>query len=340
MIISGGDDTIINHVKFTTTHKLKWSIAHEQYDDLEDSIVFNKSDADGLSFPHYDALVINLRITDSDVKRIMVDDGSDACIIHPWVLVQMRLEDKIIPRCITLRGFNNTVERTSGEIVLPVLAGGVTLETTFHVMNQETAYNAIIGLPWIHAMRAVPSSFYQTIKFPTPWGIFSIRGEPRTAQECYCIAQDCAHTQQLKGATYEATVEDLDPVQLDSNNSTKKAYIGHNLPEPDMPGILRDVATHKLNVDPLYTPVRQMRRKFNAATNDAVSKEVDKLLANGFIRESKYPQWVANVVMVKTKNGKWRMCVDFTDLNKTCPKDSFPLPHIDQLIDAIARHEF
>jgi len=116
----------------------------------------------------------------------------------------MRLEDKIIPHCITLTGFNNAVERTFEKIELPVLAGGVMLETTFHIMNQETTYNTIIGRPWIHAIRAVPSSFYQVIKFPTPWGIFSIRGEPRTAQECYRIAQDCTHTKQLKGASAEA----------------------------------------------------------------------------------------------------------------------------------------
>nr|XP_009774019.1 PREDICTED: uncharacterized protein LOC104224135 [Nicotiana sylvestris] len=164
MIIGRGDGATINYVKFTTTHKLKRSITHERYDDLEDSIIFNKSDAG-----------------DTDVKIIMVDGGSGACIIHPRVLVQMRLEDKIIPRCITLTGFNNAVERTSGEIVLPILAGGVTLEMTFHVINQETTYNAIIGRPWTYSMRAVPSSLYQVIKFPTPWGIFSIRGEQRTA---------------------------------------------------------------------------------------------------------------------------------------------------------------
>ncbi|XP_070029843.1 uncharacterized protein [Nicotiana sylvestris] len=160
MIIGGGDDMVINHVKFTTTHKLKRTVAHERYDDLEDSIIFDKSVTDVLSFSHYDALVITLRIADTDVKRIMVDDGSNECIVHPRVLMQMRLEDKIILHCITLTGFNNVVERTSGEIVLPVLAGGVSLEITFHVMYQETTYNAILGRPWIHAMRAVPSSFY------------------------------------------------------------------------------------------------------------------------------------------------------------------------------------
>ncbi|XP_009797830.2 uncharacterized protein [Nicotiana sylvestris] len=144
MIIGRGDDTAINHVKFTTTHKLKRSITHERYDDLEDSTIFDKSDTNGLSFPHYDALVITLRIADTNVKRIMVDDGSITCIIHPRVLIQMRLKDKIISRCIILTGFNNAVERKFGEIVLLILAGGVTLETMFHVMDEDTAYNAII----------------------------------------------------------------------------------------------------------------------------------------------------------------------------------------------------
>ena len=59
----------------------------------------------------------------------------------------------------------------------------------------------------------------------------------------------------------------------------------------------------------------------------------------GFIREVYYPNWLTNVVLVKKANGKWRMCVDFMNLNKACPKDSFPLPRIDQLVDSTARHK-
>nr|XP_009774157.1 PREDICTED: uncharacterized protein LOC104224247 [Nicotiana sylvestris] len=114
MIIGGGDEATINHVKFTTTHKLKRSITHERYDDFRDSIIFDKSDTDSLTFPHFDALVITLRTLDTDVRRIVVDDGSGACIIHPRVLTQMRLEDKIIPCCITLTGFNNAVDELTG----------------------------------------------------------------------------------------------------------------------------------------------------------------------------------------------------------------------------------
>ena len=68
-------------------------------------------------------------------------------------------------------------------------------------------------------------------------------------------------------------------------------------------------------------------------------EEVQKLFEAGAIREVHYPQWLANTVVVKKKTGKWRVCVDFTDLNKACPKDSFPLPKIDQLIDATAGHD-
>nr|XP_009798916.1 PREDICTED: uncharacterized protein LOC104245058 [Nicotiana sylvestris] len=162
----GRRDTSINNIKFTTTQKLRRSITHEWYDKLEESIIFDKSDTHGLVFPHYDALVITLRVFDTDIRRIMVDDGTGACIIHPRFLTQMKLEDRIVPCCITLTGFNNAIERTSGEITLPVLVGGVTLETTFHIMDQDTTYNAIIGRPWIHDMKTVPSSSYQVIKFP------------------------------------------------------------------------------------------------------------------------------------------------------------------------------
>ena len=70
----------------------------------------------------------------------------------------------------------------------------------------------------------------------------------------------------------------------------------------------------------------------------ALKEEVDKLLLNSFIKESFYPSWLANPVLVKKPNRKWRTCVDFTNLNKVCPKDSFPLPRINQLVDATSGH--
>ena len=70
----------------------------------------------------------------------------------------------------------------------------------------------------------------------------------------------------------------------------------------------------------------------------AVKKEVNKLKRAGAINEVFNPEWLANTIVVKKKSGKWRVCVDFTDLNKACPKDPFPIPRIDQLVDATVGH--
>ena len=94
----------------------------------------------------------------------------------------------------------------------------------------------------------------------------------------------------------------------------------------DMKGIDPVDASHKLNVTPLARPVRQKVKRFHPDRHQIIQAEVDKLLKARFIREIKYPEWLANVVVVPKKGGKWRVCVDYTDLNKACPKDSFPLP--------------
>jgi hypothetical protein len=104
----------------------------------------------------------------------------------------------------------------------------------------------------------------------------------------------------------------------------------------DMPGILREVAEHALDIWAGSRPVKQRLRGFNEEKHRAIGEEVQKLLVAGFIKEVSHLEWLANPVLVKKKNGKWRMCVDYTGLNKACPKVLFPLPRIDQIIDSTA----
>ena len=101
-----------------------------------------------------------------------------------------------------------------------------------------------------------------------------------------------------------------------------------------MPGVPGELAEHHLNVDPKMKPVRQYLCRFNEERRKAIAEEVARLLAARFIIEVFHPEWLANPVLVLKKNGTWRMCVDYTDLNKACPKDPFSLPHIDQIIDS------
>ena len=153
--------------------------------------------------------------------------------------------------------------------------------------------------------------------------------------------------------------EELEPVSLD-DDPEHLAYIGSKLAEDltglltqflrqnkdvfawkpaDMGGIDPTVITHRLNVSLSFKPIKQKKRSLAPERQKAINEEVGKLLQVGAIREVEYPEWLSNVVLVKKENGKWRLCIDFTDINKACPKDSFPLPRIDLIVDATTGHE-
>ena len=103
-----------------------------------------------------------------------------------------------------------------------------------------------------------------------------------------------------------------------------------------MPGIDPSVMVHRLNVSPSFTFICQKKRVFTLERDQAIAEEVHKLQLANFIKEVYYPNWLANLVMVKKASGKWRMCIGFTDLNKPCPKDSYPLPWVDIPVDSTA----
>ena len=106
----------------------------------------------------------------------------------------------------------------------------------------------------------------------------------------------------------------------------------------EAPGIDPDFICHHLNVNPSIILRKQPPRRLSKDHYEAVKDEVTKLKQARVIKEVFYPEWLANTVVVKKKSGKWRVCVDFRDLNKACLKDPFPFPQIDQLVDATVSH--
>ena len=191
-------------------------------------------------------------------------------------------------------------------------------------------------------------------------GVGEVREDQVLARECYqaVLAAKENHTWMIKEKK-EDKVEALETVELVEGEIVKTTNIGTTLsPEmrtklvqflkenldifawshEDMSGISPKVIQHKLSVDSKIKPVQQKRRIFALEQNQEVTDEVNKLLLVGFIRKVYYPDWLANVVLVKKANGKWKMCMNFTDLNKSCSKDSFPLPRIDQLMGSTAGH--
>lgn len=131
----------------------------------------------------------------------------------------------------------------------------------------------------------------------------------------------------------------LDPPLRDEVISLLREYSDVFAWRPeDMPGLREEVAVHKLHLDPTKPPVKQKRRNFAPERQQAIDEEIAKLLKADFIYEIQFPEWVSNVVLVKKSSGKWRVCIDYTDLNKATPKDYYPLPTINQLVDATAGH--
>ncbi|GMP48863.1 hypothetical protein CsSME_00016061 [Camellia sinensis var. sinensis] len=106
-----------------------------------------------------------------------------------------------------------------------------------------------------------------------------------------------------------------------------------------MPGLDPDLVSHYLDVFPNSKPIKQAARKYHPDLEEKIKEEIEKLQQVGFIRPIQYPTWLANIVPVKKKNGQIRICVDFRDLNKSCSKDEFPLPHIDTLVDTTSGHQ-
>ncbi|KAH7862454.1 hypothetical protein Vadar_005027 [Vaccinium darrowii] len=344
--------------------------------DMETPITFTDDDLDGVTVPHNDALVITLRIGEYDVEKILVDQGASTEIMYYNTFKRMELPPSSLQKCLVpLVGFSAQTVWPMGKVTLPVRAGSVVLSTDFLVVDIPSSYNVIIGRTWMHKMRAVSSTYHQKIKYPGADGIECIRGDQKVADLCFNMVlrkspraelvqtvevPDQPTLEDVGGDPTKKMVEGLKRVQIQEDNEERYFLIGETLPEleerdlvtflkdhidvfawtpQEMPGIDPEVICHHLNVDPQHKPVVQKARRSAPQHADAVIEEVERLLEADAIREVSYPDWLANTVVVKKKNGKWRVCVDFTSLNKACPKDSFPLPRIDQLVDATSGYE-
>ena len=202
------------------------------------------------------------------------------------------------------------------------------------------------------------------IKFPTDYGVGKLHRNQVAARECYVAMMEMDdHLQAMnieKHRMVMKPIEKLEEILLDDSKLDRITKIG-TFANPavrqvlttflrnnrdvfaksheDMPGIDPSVMVHRLNVSPTFPPIKQKKQVFASKWDQAIVEEVRKLHEASFIREVYYPDWLANVVIVKKASGKWRLCVDFTDLNKASPKDSYPLLQVDVLVDSTAQHQ-
>ena len=161
----------------------------------EKLLFFGDAETDGtVRCPHNDALVVRMLIGNYDVGKVYVDNGASVNVMFQKLFSQLGLRDSDLKPChVNLKAFNGNMTFPLGQITLPVRAGPVQSMETFVVIQERSAYNVILGRPWIHAIKAVPSSYHQSIRFPSPEGVMEIRGNQATARECF-LAEYAGHS--------------------------------------------------------------------------------------------------------------------------------------------------
>ena len=218
------------------------------------------------------------------------------------------------------------------------------------MIDSYSPYKAIVTRPWLHALGAVSSTLHQNVKYPSKGLVKEILGSQSVARQCIVAAilhkpkatplefakkplqQSRALVSSESGSAEEASCEDLERVIIDTDPE-KFVQVGVQLPPHEKQALIEFLRKNvdvfswdHLNVNPSIAPRKQPPRRSSKDHYETVKDEVTKLKLAGAIKEVFYPEWLANTVVVKKKNGKWWICVDFIDLNKTCPKDPFPLP--------------
>lgn len=213
--------------------------------------------------------------------------------------------------------------------------------------------------------KTTTSTYHLLVKFPTEYGIGEARGGQMASRNTWMLHSHARNGRSFAGVKHRGVIS-----HGRNNGRPRGNLLDNNVPSwithigtqanplvrkelalflknnqdvfawthKDMLGINPSVMVHKLNVSPSFLPVRQKKRVFTQERDKAIVEKVRKLLEADFIREMYYLEWLVNLVIVKKANDKWKMCVDFTNLNRAYLKDSYPLPHINLLMDLTAGH--
>ncbi|XP_074284057.1 uncharacterized protein LOC141608614 [Silene latifolia] len=157
-------------------------------------VTFDETDMESSAEQHDDALTITLSIGNCTVRKALVDTGSSVNLIMLETLKTMGFDkENLVKKSVPLVGFSGETAHSIGEITIPTYIEGVNKLVRYLIIEGPTTYNVILGRPWLHQMKAIPSTYHQCLKFPTPWGTVTVKGDQEESRNCY--------TQALKATT-------------------------------------------------------------------------------------------------------------------------------------------
>ncbi|XP_066163886.1 uncharacterized protein [Oryza sativa Japonica Group] len=303
---------------------------------LNQQISFEAEDAKGVLFPHQDPLVISAEVAGFEVRRILIDGGSLADVIFAEAYAKMGLPTLALTQApVSLRSFGGEAVQVLGQVQLVVAFGtGENRreeQILFDVVDIPYNYNAIVSRATMNKFEAISHHNYLKLKMLGPAGVIVVKGLQPSATSMGDLAAINRAVHNVEAELHDHVKHMPKPaphskvikVQVDDADPTRFVSLGGDMGEREVENILKVL---KKNIDIFAWGPDEVGAK----------DEVQKLLKAGVIQEIDHPEWLANSVLVRKSNGKWRMCVDFTNLNKACPKDDFPMPRIDQLVDSTA----
>ncbi|XP_075479440.1 uncharacterized protein LOC142520323 [Primulina tabacum] len=266
--------------------------------------------------------------------RVFIDSGSSVNVIFKEALVQMDLQGYHLEAVETaFFGFAGHVVYPKGEIVLPLTLGSQDLKktvmTSFTVVDSPSSYKIILGRLAMNELRAVASTYHQKIKFPMGDQVGEVRGDQPSSRKCYVEAVR-ADQSKTRREGKKARVDEVGGGVVEKG----EVHFVAEEEQEELAGISPLISEHHLNILSGDHLVKQKKRHFDLEKDKVIDEQVRDLLKAGHIREIQFPTWLSNVVLVPKSTEKWRLCVDFRDLNKACPKDHYPLPRIEQLVDS------
>nr|CAH66232.1 H0825G02.9 [Oryza sativa] len=298
------------------------------------------------------AMVVSPTVCNVKLGRVLVDGGAALNILSPAAFDAIKAPGMVLRPSQPIIGVTPGHTWPLGHIDLPVIFGGPanfrTERVDVDVADLSLPYNAVLGRPALVKFMAAVHYAYLQMKMPGPGGPITVHGDLKVALACMeqradhlaAVSKPAGGDERLSTSVPAAPRQRMitcDEVPEDALVSFLRANADVFTWRPaDMPGVPREVIEHRLAVQPGARPVRQKVRRQAPERQAFIREKVARLLEAGFIREVIHPEWLTNPVVVPKANGKLRMCIDYTDLNKACPKDPYPLPRIDQIVDSTA----
>ncbi|GJX56081.1 reverse transcriptase domain-containing protein [Tanacetum coccineum] len=307
-----------------------------------------------------DPVVIKVYISGRQVNKAYLDSGSSCEVIceHCFLKLKPSIRSLQVDSNTPLVGFSGEESWPLGEVSLEVTNGEgpltITKTLTFVIVRSDSPHNLLLGRRAIQEMGIVVSTVHGYIKFHTPNGIGTIFSE-HNSQRLMEEEGNLTNNGQGDAKDIFSCIDTKENIVIDDEYPKQKVTIGRQLPTrikmrlrdllrahadvfawttTHITGVMRTLiireetfsTEHQLNVFNHTKPVKQKKRSLALKRNEAVHTQVEELVEAGVLREVKYQTWVSNPIIVKKDDGKWKLRIDFTNINKACIREPYPLP--------------